>query len=227
MTLFFEQLKQSTAAAQQAMLSAPVIADVEQGKISTLMYIAFLTQAYHHVKHTVPLLMACGSRLSSEYEWVREAIAEYINEEKGHQEWILNDIKACGGDADAVRNSKDVGQVGAPIELMVSYLYHNIDRHNPLALFGMVWVLEGTSVGIGGQMAEKIQSTLSLPPSAMTYLVSHSVLDQEHLQFFKSLMNNVTKVEDQQVIINAANMVFHLYGQMLHTLPSFSTQQTA
>ncbi len=31
MTLFFEQLKQSTAAAQQAMLTAPVIADVQQG----------------------------------------------------------------------------------------------------------------------------------------------------------------------------------------------------
>lgn len=42
---------------------------------------------------------------------------------------------------------------------MVSYLYHNIDRHNPLALFGMVWVLEGTSVGIGGQMAEKKKSS--------------------------------------------------------------------
>lgn len=60
MTLFFEQLKQSTAAAQQAMLTAPVIGDVQQGNISKEMYIAFLTQAYHHVKHTVPLLMACG-----------------------------------------------------------------------------------------------------------------------------------------------------------------------
>lgn len=110
---------------------------------------------------------------------------------------------------------------------MVSYLYHNIDRHNPLALFGMVWVLEGTSVGIGGQMAEKIQSTLSLPPSAMTYLISHSVLDQDHLQFFESLMNKITKVEDQQVIIDSAKMVFALYGQMLRLLPSFSTQQAA
>lgn len=61
MTLFFEQLKKSTAAAQQAMLTAPVIADVQQGNISKDIYIAFLTQAYHHVKHTVPLLMACGA----------------------------------------------------------------------------------------------------------------------------------------------------------------------
>ncbi|HIF9512048.1 TPA: TenA family transcriptional regulator [Photobacterium damselae] len=226
MTLFFEQLKQSTAVAQQAMLTAPVIEDVKQGNISLDMYIAFLTQAYHHVKHTVPLLMACGGRLSDEYEWVREALAEYIEEEKGHQEWILSNIKMCGGDVEAVRNNKNVGQVEAPIELMISYLYHNIDRHNPLALFGMVWVLEGTSVGIGGLMAEKIQSTLNLPPSAMTYLVSHSVLDQEHLHFFESLMNRIIKVEDQQVIIDSAKMVFSLYGQMLRSLPSLSTQQS-
>jgi pyrroloquinoline quinone (PQQ) biosynthesis protein C len=227
MTLFFEQLKQHTAGAQQAMFSAPVISDVQQGNISKEMYIAFLTQAYHHVKHTVPLLMACGGRLSNEYEWVREAIAEYIDEEKGHQEWILNDIQNCCGNAEAVRNSEGEGRVGEAIELMVSYLYHNIDRHNPLALFGMVWVLEGTSVGIGGQIADKIQSKLNLPASAMTYLISHSVLDQDHLQFFETLMNKITKPEDQQVIIDSANMVFALYAQMLRSLPSYSTQQAA
>lgn len=125
---------------------------------------------------------------------------------------------------EAVRNNMGEGRVGQAIELMVAYLYYQIDRHNPLALFGMVWVLEGTSVGIGGQMAEKIQSTLNLPPSAMTYLISHSVLDQDHLQFFKTLMDKITDEADQQAIIEAANMVFTLYGQMLCSLPSFSTQ---
>lgn len=227
MNAFFSKLQQQTASAQQTMLSAPVIAEVQRGNIDRAMYIAFLTQAYHHVKHTVPLLMACGGKLSAEYDWVRDAIAEYIDEEKGHQEWILNDIKACGGDAERVRKNVGEGGVGQPIELMVSYLYHNIDRHNPLALFGMVWVLEGTSVGIGGQMAEMIQSRLELPAEAMTYLVSHSVLDQSHLQFFEQLMNQITDPVDQQVIIDSANMVFDLYGQMLRALPLANAQQAA
>ena len=38
--------------------------------------------------------------LPERLEWLREAIAEYIEEEIGHQEWILNDIRACGGDAE-------------------------------------------------------------------------------------------------------------------------------
>jgi pyrroloquinoline quinone (PQQ) biosynthesis protein C len=227
MTPFFEQLKQHTTTAQQTLLNAPIIAEVHRGHISKEMYIAFLTQAYHHVRHTVPLLMACGGRLPSAYEWVREALAEYIDEEKGHQEWILNDIRACGGNVDAVRENRDEGRAVQAIELMVAYLYHNIDRHNPLSLFGMVWVLEGTSVGIGGQMAEKIQSTLNLPDSAMTYLVSHSVLDQDHLRFFEMLMNRITDNADQQAIISSANIVYDLYGQMLRRLPHCSSSLAA
>ena len=227
MSRFFDQLKQQTQPAQTQMLMAPVIVNVQQGNISKELYIAFLTQAYHHVKHTVPLLMACGGRLTQEYEWVRKALAEYIEEEYGHQEWILNDIQACGGDAEAVRHNIGEGKVGQAIELMTSYLYHQIDRHNPMALFGMVWVLEGTSVGIGGQIAAKIQSTLQLPESAMSYLVSHSVLDQDHLKFFEELMNQVTQPEDQQAIIESANMVFSLYGQMLRDLPTQSALNAA
>ncbi|POB70200.1 long-chain acyl-CoA synthetase, partial [Vibrio vulnificus] len=161
------------------------------------------------------------------YEWVREALAEYIDEEKGHQEWILNDIRACGGDAIAVKNNLGEGKAGHAIELMVAYLYHHIDRHNPLALFGMVWVLEGTSVGIGGQMAQQIQHTLQLPSEAMSYLTSHSVLDQSHLQFFERLMNQITDPNDQQVIIDSANMVFSLYGEMLRSLGEHTQQQAA
>ncbi len=89
------------------------------------------------MKHTVPLLMACGSRLSEDYEWLRYALAQYIEEEKGHQEWILNDIQACGFDAERVRNNQGAGKVGKAIELMVAYLYHQIDRKNPLAFLGI------------------------------------------------------------------------------------------
>lgn len=117
-----------------------------------------------------------------------------------------------------MRNNQGNGQVCAAIELMVAYLYHQIDRGNPMALFGMVWVLEGTSVSIGGAMAQTIQETLSLPDSAMSYLKSHSELDQDHIQFFAKLMDNIASVEDQSAIISSARMVYSLYGQMLRSI---------
>jgi pyrroloquinoline quinone (PQQ) biosynthesis protein C len=218
MSLFFEKLGVETQPARNAMLSAPILEACQAGTINQQQYIAFLTQAYHHVKHTVPLLMACGGRLPQELEWLRQALAEYIEEEQGHHEWILNDIKACGGDAEDVRNNRGSGKVSPAIELMVAYLYHQIDRGNPMALFGMVWVLEGTSVGVGGQMARLIQSTLDLPDEAMSYLKSHSELDQQHIQFFAQIMDKIESPEDQWVIVESANMVYKLYGQMLAEL---------
>ena len=95
---FFEILKTETSEDKVHLLSAPIIERALSGNVTLEDYLSFLTQAYHHVKHTVPLLMAAGARLPEEKEWLREAIAEYIEEELGHQEWILNDIAACGFD---------------------------------------------------------------------------------------------------------------------------------
>lgn len=94
---FYQELQNQTAVERQRLLNSPVIARCQTGDISAEMYIAFLTQAYYHVSHTVPLLMCAGSCLPASHEAVRGAIAEYIDEEYGHQEWILNDIRACGG----------------------------------------------------------------------------------------------------------------------------------
>ncbi|MBS1155579.1 MAG: biliverdin-producing heme oxygenase [Proteobacteria bacterium] len=211
---FYQTLHTSTAPARERMLAAPVIAACRNGQIDRDIYLAFLTQAYYHVRHTIPLLMATGARLGQDYEWVRGAIAEYIAEEYGHQEWILNDIAACGGDAESVRR----GQPGQPIELMVAFLYDQVQRGNPMGFFGMVHVLEGTSVAIALTVAEQLKNGLGLPAEAMSYLSSHGTLDQEHLKFFESLMNKVEDPADQQAIIHASNMVYRLYGDMLHDL---------
>ena len=102
---FYQQLLQATEKERHELMSLPLIQEGGKGNISLQTYVAFLTQAYHHVKHTTPLLMACGGRLPGHYEWLRTAIGEYIEEEMGHQEWVLNDIAECGGDKEAVRNS--------------------------------------------------------------------------------------------------------------------------
>ena len=155
---FYESLLAQTQAERDYLLGAPIIQQAMTGQVALHSYIAFLTEAYHHVKHTVPLLMACGARLPERLEWLREAIAEYIEEEYGHQEWVLNDIAACGADQEAVRN----GTPRLPTELMVAYVYDRIARHNPVSFFGMVNVLEGTSIALATQAAGIILPVLAI-----------------------------------------------------------------
>lgn len=211
---FFDQLLVATQPERLALQGIPVIQSALAGQIDLPQYVAFLTQAYHHVKHTVPLLMACGSRLGDSQDWLREAIAEYIEEETGHEKWILNDIAACGSDPDAARSAGP----SPATELMVAYAYHMIDRGNPMGFFGMVHVLEGTSTALATHAAASLGSSLKLPGSAFSYLSSHGSLDQSHVQFFESLMNRVDHPADQQAVIHGARMMYKLYGDIFRSL---------
>ena len=212
---FFERLQSNTRAARESFLRIEQLARGACGEISLETYLAFLEQAYHHVRHTVPLLMACGSRISMEQEWLRAAIAEYISEENGHQEWILNDIRACGGDAGSCRN----GRPNPETELMVAYAYDTVNRGNPVGFFGMVLVLEGTSTRLATDAARAIQMSLGLPDAAFSYLSSHGLLDIGHMKYFETLMDRLENRDDQMAVTHVANMMYRLYGDVYRSLP--------
>jgi len=211
---FFDLLISSTEDARNEFQNIETLQKGSVGDISLQSYQQFLIQAYHHVKHTTPLLMACGSRIPHQKEWLRNAVAEYIEEELGHQEWILKDIAATGLDAELVRNGKPYQST----EIMVAYAYDMIMRINPVGFFGMVLVLEGTSIALASNAAKKLQDNLNLPDSAFSYLTSHGSLDIEHMEFYEKLMNKVTDIEDQNAIIHAANMFYKLYGDIFRSI---------
>lgn len=215
MTLF-ERLHTETSDAKNYLLSAPLIERCFAKQVTKEDYVAFLAQAFHHVKHTVPLLMAVGTRLNDDQEWLREAVAEYIEEEIGHQEWILNDIAACGYDKEAVRKSDP----SFATELMVAYAYDAINRKNPLAFFGMVHVLEGTSIALADNAADAILSATGVPKKAFSYLRSHGSIDLEHVKFFEQLMNKIEDPKQQQLIVDSANKFYRLYADIFRTIPS-------
>ncbi len=211
---FYDRLIAATATERAGLQAVPIIRRALAGDVSRDEYLAFLGQAYHHVKHTVPLLMACGARLPERLGWLREAVARYIEEEIGHENWILDDIAAAGGDPDAVRK-------GPPLpatELMVAYAYHTIDRGNPAGFFGMVHVLEGTSVALAHQAAGAIQQRLQLPADAFRYLTSHGSVDQDHIRFLEDLLNRLDDTEEQAAVIHSAGMFFGLYGDIFRSI---------
>ena len=210
----YQRLLNETESEKEYLLSSPIIKRCFLGDIELKDYVSFLTQAFHHVKHTVPLLMAVGTKLPEEKEWLREAVAEYIEEEIGHQEWILNDIAACGADKELVRKSLP----SYATELMVSYAYDSINRVNPLSFFGMVHVLEGTSIAMADNAADSISSSLSLPNNAFSYLRSHGSLDIEHVKFFETLMSKITDEAEQNIVVESAKKFYLLYANIFRTL---------
>jgi thiaminase len=215
MSDFFKQLLAETEAERASLLEIPFVQHGARGELALESYIAFLTEAYHHVKHTTPLLMACGARVPHKMEWLRDAMAHYIEEELGHQEWILNDIDVCGGDLEAVRH----GTPGMPAELMCAYAYDIVHRRNPVGFLGMVLVLEGTSIELATKAAKATQVNLELPDNAFTYLTSHGSLDISHMQFYENLVNRLEDEEDRCFVIHTAKRFYKLYGDIFRNLP--------
>ncbi|MDH5287585.1 MAG: AMP-binding protein [Betaproteobacteria bacterium] len=212
---YYARLQADTAADRAALVAAPIIQGTMRGEVSLASYVAFLTQAYHHVRHTVPLLEACREHLPARLAWMRPAIDEYIEEETGHDRWILDDIAACGADPDAVREGRPLPAT----ERMVAHAWDTIRHGNPVGFFGMVHVLEGTSVALALQAADRIQRELRLPDEAFTYLRSHGTLDQEHTKHLEALLDELEDERDREAVTQAARAFYNLYGNIFRSLP--------
>ncbi len=207
---FYDELQAITTADRDFLLAAPIISAAFAGKISHAQYLAFLGQAWHHVRHTMPLLMALGSRLPDRHAGLLNNVLHYLEEETGHDDWILNDIEAAGGDRQAAARSAP----NVETEAMVAYAWDTIMRRNPIGFFGMVFVLEGSSAALALRGADAIQKALGLPDSAFSYLRSHGTLDQEHVQDLADILNGLSDPEDRAAVIRCAKAMYWLYGHM-------------
>lgn len=216
---FYDQLRDLTQQDRAFLLAAPLIGDAVAGRVSRQRYLAYLTQAWHHVRHTVPLLMSVGGRLPDRHAALRGHLLHYLEEEAGHDDWILNDIEAAGGDRDAAARSLP----NVETEAMVAYAYDMVMRRNPVGFFGMVYVLEGTSAALAVQAADQLGRSLQLPANAFTYLRSHGTLDVEHVEHLAGILDQLADPEDRQAVVTCARGIYWLYGQMFRGVDRLRT----
>lgn len=212
MASFYEELLVATAAERAAFQAIPVIAQACTQGVSRAAYVDYLGQAYHHVRHTCPLLALAASRCGEHDGTYRDALFDYIAEERGHEAWILEDIAALGGDAGAVAASGP----RLPCRLMVAYAHYAIAFVSPYAMLGMVHVLEGMSVALAQRAASAIATRVGLGShgGGFRYLSSHGGLDVEHVAFFRSLVDGIADPEARAAIVDTARVIYRLYGDL-------------
>lgn len=208
----YETLLNATEGSRAALMSQPIIGDVAQGQITADTYHRFLHNAYHHVRHTVPLMLLAGARLTPQQAWLQPLIKEYVEEETGHERWVLNDLRAAAGDDESCAS-------GAPyleVDIMVRYVRDYIERDSAIGFFGMVLVLEGTSTSLASAVADQVQETLGFPNTAFSYLRSHGALDEDHVVFFEKLVNKLSE-EELEHVTHVAHRVYQMYGAVLNS----------
>lgn len=210
----FDRLVQQTASSRQEFIEIPVIREVLREGASRELYLDFLGQAYHHVKCTAPLMGAAASRCGSDDRKYQSALFEYLDEERGHEEWILEDIRALGGDPQSVRH----GFPRFPCKIMVGHAFYLVERVSPYALLGMIHVLEGMAVALATHAVQAIRKTIpAASDNGFKYLTTHSDLDVEHTKFFERLINELD-ARYLPVVTEAAADFYILYGNMFRDI---------
>ena len=169
-------------------------------------YRAFLHDLYHIVWHFCPTMAAAASRCDDRYAEVRYELYERIQEEKGHETWVLEDIEAIGGDVARAKAEPP----SAPVQAMIAFNYHGAERVHPCSVLGMLYMLEVVSSVYAGRTSESIAAALGRDVNAggFKFLSSHATMDVDHLAKLNLLVKKVQETAAQQSIINSTRVNF-------------------
>src|SRR5215218_8434747 len=96
MSAFFMELVGSTDEARREFETSSNVLDIVANGLSIERYRKFLLELYHVVWHFNPTCAAAASRVGDRHRAVRYFLYDHMTEEKGHEEWVLNDLAVVG-----------------------------------------------------------------------------------------------------------------------------------
>ena len=212
---FQDRLASASARCVISLVSLPRVADIMVGRISKMAYLALLTETYHHVRHTVPILRLARARTASSDERLRRAVHQQFVEAWGYDALLLRDIAECGGDAHAAR----LGRPAPATRRLIEYAYDYVEARNPIGVFGMIYALEATRARLAAPAAKAITRALNVGPEGLRYLSARAEAGQDNLMVVERLMEQVVDPSDQAAIAEVTHTMFGLLADFLQGLP--------
>jgi pyrroloquinoline quinone (PQQ) biosynthesis protein C len=209
---FFIQLVETSDASRRALESEPAVHSMIHNGLTLAEYSAFLRDLYHIVWHLCPVMAAAAARCDDRFRDIRYELYERIEEEKGHEDWVLEDVGAIGGD---VRRTRELAP-SAPVQAMIAFNYYSAERVHPCSVLGMLYVLEVVASVYGGRVADSIARSIgrSVDGGGFKFLSSHATMDVDHLAKLNRLLKTIGDPVAQTAIINSTCVNFHQFTQL-------------
>ena len=209
---FFITLVEMTDASRRDLELIPKVHSMMNHGLTLAEYRGFLHDLYHIVWHFCPVMSAAAARCDDRFRDVRYDLYERIEEEKGHDSWVLEDIEALGGDVRAVRETPP----SPPAQAMIAFNYYASDRVHPCSVLGMLYMLEVVSSVYGGRVSDSIARALgrNVENGGFKFLSSHATMDLDHMAKLNRLVKTIDDAGAQNAIVNATRVNFHQFGQL-------------
>ena len=215
MSSFFIDLVGRTDEARRQFETSSRVLDIVANGLPLERYRNLLLELYHVVWHFNPTCAAAACRLSDQHRSVRYFLYDHMQEEKGHEEWVLNDLAVMGITAEAaVAYKPSLVLLG-----LNGYNYWSADRRHPCSVLGMIYTLEVVASVYGGPMTSAITDSLLLDGDrGISFISSHATMDAEHMAELRVILNQVEDDEAKGAIVESTFFNFHQFGQVLELI---------
>jgi Iron-containing redox enzyme len=154
-------------------------------------WLAFLGVLYGSVRASVPLLETARDRARelSAADPVAAGLVDYLRrhaeEERGHDEWLLQDLQSVGVASAELLSRPASGAVAA----LVGAQYYWVLHYHPVCVLGYLMVLEGNPPD--RRHLQDLQRRSGLPASAFRTMLEHADLDTGHAAELDDLLDRL------------------------------------
>jgi thiaminase len=204
-------LEQEARALVEELDVHPAARRLFEGSIDADSYAHYLVQSYHYVRWTAPLLAEAGHRMNRLGQHLRlaELLLQKASEERGHERWLLADLKNLGWPARRVENAKR----SPAVEAYIAWNRYTALSGVPTAFLGTAYVLEYLSAQRAGRTVERLLAADAIPNirKAVTFLRGHADADVHHVAELASVLRSLTDPREQSVLLLSARTTRALY----------------
>ncbi len=181
----------------QRFLDHPRIADV---------FTEYLVMFHCIIRTTVPLMNAAldQARALANADTVAAGVATYlekhVDEERDHDEWLLDDLEVLGMSRTAV-----LARVPKPsVASLVGSQYYWALHYHPVALLGYLRYMEGSPPT--REFIDDLLARTGQPPTAFRTLAKHGELDPDHKDELDRTIDSLPLEPNHEMVLGYSAM---------------------
>ena len=168
------------------------------------LYPKYLVATHGVIRASVPLMERALERAQTADDPAAAGLAEYldhhIDEERGHDDWLLEDLEVLGRFPDEVLTRPPSASVAA----LVGAQYYWIEHYHPVALLGYIGLLEGYPPTIADVAA--LMARTGYEREAFRTLIRHAELDPLHRDDFDEMLDRLPLSPEQSAVIGLSGL---------------------
>lgn len=215
MQSFFAELVSRTDEDRRLFETHPKVLDAVANGMTIERYRALLLELYHVVWHFNPVCAAAASRIADDHAAVRMFLYDHMQEEKGHEQWVVHDLEAIGVPPVQTRAHAPSAHTLA----LNGYNYWAADRRHPCSALGMLYALEVIASVYGGPFAQAIRESLLLQgDQGVSFINSHASLDAQHMADLNKVMKTLKDEASLEAVVESVRVNFHHFTRIVEAV---------